>query len=125
MRISDWSSDVCSSDLVEWLDDEGHPRSRSAVHRHAKGMEKVQGKLRQAREMTEALTRELGAAAAQGKQGRLLVEMSRTLVFDLQMKIQDEEKGDGISTKAVAPLGKGLSAHCRAYWRENVCQQRY
>lgn len=100
-------------DVVAWLDDQGHPRSRSAVGRYKANLDKVAARLRESREITEALTKELGSAAAQGKQGRLLVEMARGVVFDLLMKIQDAD-GEGISSMDVALLGKGLAELGRA-----------
>lgn len=100
-------------DVVAWLDEQGHPRSRSAVGRYKANLDKVAARLRESREITEALTKELGSAAAQGKQGRLLVEMARGVVFDLLMKIQDSD-GEGISSMDVALLGKGLAELGRA-----------
>src|SRR3546814_3545869 len=34
MRISDWSSDVCSSDLIEIGDDDGQPGAVECGHKH-------------------------------------------------------------------------------------------
>lgn len=103
--------------LTEWLDQRGHRRSLSAVHRYAKEIEKVQSRLRQSREITEAVARELGDAATQGKQGRLLVEMARGIVFDLLMKLQDASSENGkaaLDPRDVAFLGKGLAELGRA-----------
>lgn len=101
-------------DLVAWLDEEGHPRSRSSVHRYSQQQEKTLRKLRQSREVTEAFAKELGDAASQGKQGRLLVEMARSLVFDFLIKLQDEKDGEALDAKDVAFLGKGLAELGRA-----------
>jgi len=100
-------------DLTAWLDDQGHDVSRSAVGRHSKKYRGVAQKLQQSRDITSALVRELGEAAGQGEQGRLLVEMARSLVFDLLVKIQNEEMA-GLSPKDVAMLGKGLAELGRA-----------
>lgn len=103
--------------LVAWLDEQGHERSRSALGRHAQKIEQVQARLRQSREITEAVTAELGDASTQGKQGRLLVEMTRTLVFDMLVKLQElDENGDPamLDPKSVAFLGKGLAELGRA-----------
>ncbi len=102
-------------DLVDWLDDAGHPKSRSAVGRHAQSYKQVARHLRESRQITDALAKELGESASQGKQGRLLVEMTRSMVFDLLVKLQgaDKEEGadnkDGLSTMDVQRLGKGLA----------------
>lgn len=109
--------DVTLEELTEWLEERGHKRSRSAVHRYAQEIERVQARLRQSREITEAVARELGDAATQGKQGRLLVEMARGIVFDLLMKLQDTEGKDGaaaLDPRDVAFLGKGLAELGRA-----------
>lgn len=103
--------------ITAWLDEVGHPRSQSAVHRYKQTIEKVAGRLRQSREITDAVARELGDAAVQGKQGRLLVEMTRALVFDLLTRLQDAaEAGDGVvlDPKDVHHLGKGLAELGRA-----------
>ncbi|MBE0529524.1 MAG: DUF3486 family protein [Rhodospirillales bacterium] len=101
--------------LVEWLAERGFTLSRSALHRHGIDVRKVAEKLQQSREVTQALVAELGDAAAQGKQGRLLVEMARSIVFDLLMKLQTAE-GDApaLTPMDVAMLGKGLAELGRA-----------
>ncbi|AUG53928.1 hypothetical protein CSC3H3_15285 [Thalassospira marina] len=105
----------CSIDgLVDWLGKRGYEISRSSVGRYSQNFERVAARLRESRKITEAVTTELGEAAVQGQQGRLLVEMTRTLVFDLLIKLQeaqDSEDGDGaeISAKDVMMLGKGLA----------------
>jgi len=104
--------------LAGWLDEQGHTRSRSAVGRHSKGYRFIAAELRQSREITEALVAELGEAATQGKQGRLLVEMVRSLVFKLLVKLQKIEASDenvsAIDSKDVQQLGKGLAELGRA-----------
>lgn len=93
--------------LTLWLEGRGYEISRSAVGRYAKSFDQVAGRLRESRQITEALVAELGDAAAQGKQGRLLVEMARSVVFDLLMKLQAEDAA--VDTKDVQQLGKGLA----------------
>lgn len=87
--------------------------SRSAAHRYMQGYEVAAASLRRSREVTEALSRHLPEAELQGRQGRLLVEMVRTVVFDLLVKIQ-EGGIDEIGTKDVQQLGKGLAELARA-----------
>ncbi|MCA1973376.1 MAG: DUF3486 family protein [Caenispirillum sp.] len=100
--------------LTLWLEGRGYQISRSAVGRYAQNFEEVAAKLRQSRQVTDALVAELGDAAAQGKQGRLLVEMGRTLVFDLMMKLHSAEDGETIDTKDVQQLGKGIAELAKA-----------
>lgn len=72
--------------LTLWLEGRGYEISRSSVHRYAQSFEEVAARLRESREMAEAMVRELGPEATDGKQGRLLVEMFRTLVNDHLMR---------------------------------------
>lgn len=105
------SEDAVTLDqVVAWLDEIGHPRSRSAVHRHKQTSEKVAARLRQSREITEAVARELGDSATQGKQGRLLVEMTRAHVFDFLMELEE----GALDPQSIAYLGKGLAELGRA-----------
>ena len=98
----------CSiDDLVGWLAKRDYEISRSSVGRYSKNFERVAARLRESRQITEAIATELGESAIQGKQGRLLVEMTRSMVFDLLMKLQDEEAD--LETKDVMMLGKGLA----------------
>src|SRR3546814_6334049 len=47
MRISDWSSDVCSSDLLLRLDSEGEPLRQAAVDLTERFIDDMDGQLRQ------------------------------------------------------------------------------
>lgn len=85
-----WSID----EVVAHLNEAGFDKSRSAVGRHRKNIFKVAGKLKQSREMAQALIREIGPGAADGKTARLLVEVLQKLVFDhLLNKVEAEEEG--------------------------------
>lgn len=89
---------------------------RTAAYEYQTEFDKVARKLRQSREITEALAKEIGDAAGQGKQGRLLVEMVRSLVFDLLIKLQDTDDGkaEAVDPKDIANLAKGLADLGRA-----------
>lgn len=104
--------------LTAWLDAEGYARSRSAVHRHAAKIKKATENLRQSREITQAMISELGDSAMQGEQGRVLVEMARSMVFDFMLKMQEgaeeENAGPALDAKDIAMLGKGLAEMGRA-----------
>jgi hypothetical protein len=93
--------------LTTWLEAKGYEIGRSSVGRYAKSFERTVAKLRQSREITKALCAELGESAEQGKQGRILVEMTRSMVHDLIEKMQDDP--DQVSTKDIMQLGKGLA----------------
>lgn len=78
--------------------------SRSALGRHRQQFEKVAAKLRQGREMTESLVRELGPDAAEGRQGRVLVEILRNLVNDCLMN--QLEDGAVLDPKTLQTLSR-------------------
>jgi len=99
--------------LTEWLGQRGFEISKSAAHRYMQKIDRAAAKMRESRQITEALTMELGNSATQGKQGRLLVEMVRGLVFDLLDKVQQDDSKN-LDTKDVALLGKGLAELSRA-----------
>lgn len=81
--------------LTLWLEGKGYRISRSAVGRYSQSFEKVAAKLRQSREMTEALVREVGPSAAESQHGRLLVEILRKLTFDHLMQRLEDDGGEG------------------------------
>lgn len=56
--------------------------SRSALGRYKQSFDQVAAKLRESREVVDALVSEIGPDATEGKHGRLLVEVLRKLVFD-------------------------------------------
>lgn len=93
-------------ELVEWLASRGYTISRSALHRHGVEVQRVAERMQQSDRVTEALVRELKDATIEGKQGRLLVKMTRDLVFDFLMK---KESGEDLSPKDFANLGKTLA----------------
>jgi hypothetical protein len=95
--------------------------SRSAVGRYKKREEKLARRLRQSREVTDALATNMSEAETQGKQGRLLVEISRTLVYDM---IAGLEEGENLDPKDIAMLGKGLAEMARAARFDQDFEQR-
>lgn len=113
-------------EIVAKLEELGHPRSRSALGRHSLRIKRVGRRLRQSREITEALAREMGDAATQGRQGRVMVELARTLVFDMIERLTDIDEAAGtvdddgnprqpvINPRDAAFLGKGLAELSRA-----------
>lgn len=97
--------------MVMWLEGKGYGISRSSVHRYKSRYDRTAARLRQSREMTQALATELGDAEAQGQQGRVLVEMARTFVFDMMNALPDDQNLD---PQGIALLGKGLAELARA-----------
>lgn len=97
--------------LVLWLQGKGYEISRSSVHRYKGRFDRMAERLRQSREVTQALARELGDVAEQGRHGQVLVEMARTLAFDMMNSLPDDAQLD---PKDLALLGKGLAEMARA-----------
>ena len=86
--------------------------SLSALGRQKQRIDKVAAKLRQSREMTEALVREIGPSVVEGQQGRLLVQTLRDLVFD-HLATRGEE-GDVDDPKALMALARTLKDMAQA-----------
>lgn len=82
------------NELVDHLKDAGHPRSRSALGRYKKQLDRVSDRLRRSRDMADALVREIGPGLAEGKTGRMLVEILQNMAFDFMLN-QVEDEGDG------------------------------
>ena len=88
--------------------------SRSALGRQKQKIDKVAAKLRQSREMTEALVREIGPAVEEGQQGRLLVEVLRKLVYDHLEKNLLSEEDDGPDNEGFFFLAKAIKEMSQA-----------
>jgi len=99
-------------ELVEWLNGRGYEISRSSVHRHSTKISAIAEHLRQSRAVVKALATELGEATVQGEQGRLLVEMVRSLAFEMLTGRGDEAAP--LTPDDVMKLGKGFAELARA-----------
>lgn len=100
------------NEFRDWLADEiGLDIGRSTAHEYQQKFERVIARMRQNREITDAVVKDLGEATVQGKQGRLLVEYLRSLVFDLLSKI---DSGEALSTQDFFFLSKSLKEMAQA-----------
>ena len=89
--------------------------SLSALGRQKQKIDKVAAKLRQSREIVDALVEKAGPSAAEGKQGRLLVQMLRKLVYDhLEAQLLEGEDGEGLDNQGVFFLAKSLKEMSQA-----------
>ncbi|MCG8435372.1 MAG: DUF3486 family protein [Gammaproteobacteria bacterium] len=102
----EWTLD----EIVAWLQGAGHGRSRSALGRHKKQLDKVAERLRRSRSMADALVRELGPGLAEGKTGRMLVEILQSLTFDFMMaQAEPGENGkEGYKSQDIFFLSKAM-----------------
>lgn len=80
--------------------------SRSALGRHLKSMEAVGRRMRQSREVANALVRELGSEPA-SRTARLNIELLQSSMLELQLKMAD---GDVLDPKAIMELGRAVQA---------------
>ena len=82
--------------------------SRAALGRQKQKIDKMAARLRQSREMTEALIREAGPSAAEGEQGRLLVRALRGLMLNYLAQVEEDE-ADPRSFMAIARSLKDMA----------------
>lgn len=88
--------------------------SLSALGRHKQQVDKVAAKLRQSREITSVLVKELGEDTTAGEQGRLLVETLRGMVYDhLQERIDQGEPTDPKNLMVLARTLKDMAQATR------------
>jgi hypothetical protein len=100
-------------EFAEFLREEiGLDISRSSAHRYQQSFEKVAHRMRESREMTEALTKDLGPAAQQGRLGELIREIMQNLVFDNLLTRQ--EQGETGTPKDLLQLAGAINELSRA-----------
>lgn len=80
--------------------------SRSGLGRYKQSFDKVASRLRDSREMAEAMIQKIGPEASEGRQGRLLVQMLNTLTSDYMFRRLQE--GDDIDADEMKSLARAL-----------------
>lgn len=94
----------------------GHNRSRSALGRYKQDIDKVAEKLRRSREISQALVKEIGPSVAEGKTGRLLVEVLQSIAFDhLMHQAESDKPGGGMESQDFFFLAKALKEMASAH----------
>ena len=88
--------------------------SRSALGRQKQKIDKVAAKLRQSREIVDALVEKTGPSTAVGKEGRLLVQILRKLVYDHLEKNLLSEEDDGPDNEGFFFLAKAIKEMSQA-----------
>lgn len=68
--------------------------SRSGLGRYKQNFDKVSTRLRESREMADAMIQKIGPEATEGRQGRLLVQMLTTLTGDFMFRRLNEADGE-------------------------------
>ncbi len=94
-------------EIVAKLRELGAQASRSSVGRYAKSVKAVADKIRQSQDVAEALVKEIGPNAAEGKTGRALVQILQTISFKLLMKQAEGDEPD-IDAKDLHFLARAL-----------------
>ncbi len=75
-------------ELKQWLDAQGHDDiSRSGVHRYVLSREEVIAKIRQSREMAQAIGLQLGPDDGEGSRNAQLLEMLHVLLHGGMMRL--------------------------------------
>lgn len=96
-------------EVVEHLKEMGFPRKRSAVGLYRQNIAKVGERMRRTQEITEALVKEMGPSAVEGKTGRLLVQILQSIVFEwLMAKTEDEAAAADLKSGDLFFLAKAL-----------------
>lgn len=84
--------------------------SRSALGRQKQKIDKMAAKLRQSREMAEALVREVGPSVAEGEHGRLLVSSLRGMMLNYLAQVEEDET----DPKSIMALARSLKDMAQA-----------
>ena len=91
--------------FCDLLAEKGLDVSRSTGHTYQRKLSEMGSKLKQSRIATEALSRNLGDAQVEGEFGRVLIEIVRTLAFNVSLDGLDG--GDaGLDPQQIAYLAK-------------------
>ena len=90
--------------------------SRSGLGRYKQQVDKVAARLRESRNMAEAIMERMGAQAATGKSGDALIQMLTTLTTDYMMRRLDDPAGetDAEELRALARTVKERAQAARA-----------
>src|SRR3546814_7694039 len=121
MRISDWSSDVCSSDLVLRDEDSLHVEPDAGL---AVGMEEVEGLLRGNEKEAGVLHHALGleVQAQPGvieSVGDVVVELAVLLVGDLALRRSEEHTSELQSLMRIS-----YAVFCLKKQKQHKCHRR-
>ncbi|MEG2140818.1 MAG: phage protein Gp27 family protein [Bilophila sp.] len=76
--------------------------SRSALGRQKQKIDKVLERLRQSREVADAIAQKLGPEAVEGKQGRALVQLLSALAGEYMMRRLDDPEGEADAKEIMA-----------------------
>lgn len=86
--------------------------SRSGLGRYKQQVDKVAAKLRQSREMAEAIVQKMGPQATEGEQGRFLVQMLTSVTGDYLLKRVND--GAGVEAEEIQRLARALKDTAQA-----------
>lgn len=97
-------------ELKDWLADRGHEDiSRSGVARYVASQEEVIEKIRQSREMAQAISAQLGADDADGARNAQLTEMLHSLMHAGMVRLLADPEAE-VTTLDLGRLAKALQA---------------
>src|SRR3546814_13370861 len=107
MRISDWSSDVCSSDLDDWNAILDHLRLDDAIKRHAAGVLKAFGE-----QQLPRLADRLRALEADAD----IVEACEPGIEHQMRALREIGHADQATRSEERRVGKECGSTCRSRW---------
>jgi len=92
-------------EFVDFLNREiGLDISRSSAHRYMQSFDEVAQSMRESREMADALVKEIGPAAEEGRVGQLITEMLQNIIFNEVLNRQ--RKGESVSAQEIQKMAQ-------------------
>ena len=99
--------------IVQHLKSLGADVSRSGLGRYKQQVDKVAQRLRESRNMAEAVMERMGAQAATGKSGEALIQMLTTLTSDYLLRRLDDPDGE-IEVEEIRALARVVKERAQA-----------
>ena len=100
-------------EISEHLRNLGANVSRSSLGRYKQQVDKVAQRLRESRNMAEAVMERMGAQAATGKSGEALIQMLTTLTSDYLLRRLDDPDGE-IEVEEIRALARVVKERAQA-----------
>lgn len=94
-------------EILAELESMGADVSRSSLGRYKQQVDKVAARLRESREMADAIVSRMGPDATEGEQGRFLVQMLTTITGDYLLR-QMEDDAEGLGSDEIKNLARAL-----------------
>jgi hypothetical protein len=100
-------------DFRDMLSEKGLDVGRSTAHEYKRKIGAIGERMRKAQMLADSIASDLDEAEGEGRRHRALTEMTRTLIFEFQEKILNNEAGE-LDAKDFAFLGKAIKELAQA-----------